>query len=104
VTYFFFDFSAKSEDGKRVVLLFYAITKNGERILFREGDKIFLGTFSNKNDAKLFALQVIFILESVLGVRMDLPAKEIKMNLSSAKEVKMDLSSAKEKVIVAVIS
>ena len=52
-------------------------TKNGKRIRFREGDdKLFLGVFPDKNDAKLFALQVVLLLESVLGIRMSFSIKK----------------------------
>jgi len=72
----FFDFSAKSEDGERV-LLFSAITKNGKRIRFRGGDdKLFLGIFSNEKNAKLFTFQIILLLESVLGIRMSFSIKK----------------------------
>jgi len=71
----FFDFSAKSEDGKRV-LLFFAATKSGKRIRFREDDKIFLGIFPDEREAKSFAFQTISLLESILGVRMSFSIKK----------------------------
>jgi len=69
---FFFDFSPVNSEKERVLLL-SVTTKNGKRIRFREGDdKLFLGVFSDKNDAKLFTFQTILLLESILGVRMSL--------------------------------
>jgi len=73
---FFFDFSSASERGKRV-LLFSVITNNGKRIRFRGGDdKLFLGVFPHKKDAKLFTFQVILLLESILGIRTSLSLKK----------------------------
>ncbi|MCD6086280.1 hypothetical protein J7J37_01865 [bacterium] len=73
---FFFDFSPVNSEKERVLLL-SVTTKNGKRIRFREGDdKLFLGVFPDKNDAKLFALQVVLLLESVLGIRMSFSIKK----------------------------
>ncbi len=72
-----FDFSGKSEDGKRVLLLSVIDKKSGKKIRFNGGDdKLFLGVFSDKNDAKLFAFQIIIFLEKLLGVKMSFSIKK----------------------------
>ena len=72
-----FDFSGKSEDGKRVLLLSAIDEKSGKKICFNGGDdKLFLGVFSDKNDAKLFAFQIIIFLEKLLGVKMSFSIKK----------------------------
>jgi len=68
------DFSAKGENGERVLL--FSIKRKGERVPLKNDDKLFLGIFSDEKDAKLFAFQTILLIESILGVRMSFSLKK----------------------------
>ena len=73
-----FDFSAESEDGKRVLL--FSVKRKGERVLLRNDDKMFLGVFSDKDETKSrvmeLIMELIILLETILGVRMSLSFKK----------------------------
>ena len=58
-------------------MLLFSAAKSGKKIRFNGGDdKLFLGVFSDKNDAKLFAFQIIIFLEKLLGVKMSFSIKK----------------------------
>ena len=75
---FIFDFSFINDSEKKRVLLF-SIHRKGERIRLKGDDKLFLGTFSNKNDIKSLLMQLIIFLEVILGIRMSISTKDDKV-------------------------
>ena len=67
-----FDFSSCGNE--RVLLLY--IVSDGKRIRFGGDDKLFLGSFPSKNNAKMFTLQIVIFLEKILGVRMGIAMRK----------------------------
>ena len=64
-----FDFSGRSEDGKRILL--FSIRRRGERVLLKNDDKLFLGIFADdKNKIKTRVMELIIFLEAILDIRM----------------------------------
>jgi len=72
-----FDFSPVNDKEERVLLFSATSPETGEKIYFKEGgDKLFLGVFYDKNEAKSFAFQIIFLIEALLGVKVSFSIKK----------------------------